>query len=196
MKHLVLMFDVDGVLAHFTLGYTKLLNSIAKSGPILTNDQVEEWDFDARLWPANVVRGAWEYIKQSDSFWYDLETLASSEDLLRVGSLQAQHDVYFTTSRPGKSSKIQTEMWLQKYNVFNPTVIVTNKKGEVAKVLGADYAIDDKAGNAIVIPYFSPKTRSYLLGAKYNQFDHAVVGAKVRRVSKLSDYLDAIEEQK
>ena len=77
--------------------------------------------------------------------------------------------------------------------VENPAVIISGKKGEFAKVVGATHAIDDKAGNAVYLQYESPKKKSYLLDASYNQFDQKVLGTKVVRVATVDEFLDAVE---
>jgi len=59
--------------------------------------------------------------------------------------------------------------------------------------VGATHALDDKAGNALAIQYMAPGTKSYLLDAPYNQFDHEVVGSKVIRVKTVDTFLDDLE---
>ena len=176
----VIMFDVDGVLADFLAAYRRVEESL---------DQ--QPTFEAR-WDAYLNTNIWAYIKRSPAFWTTIPPLASAYTFARINVLTYQYDVYFVTNRPGVTAKGQTERWLRERGVVNPTVIISARKGDIAAALGAHFAIDDKAGNAIATSYISPKTKSYLLDAPYNQFDHAVVGGSVTRVKTLDQFLDAV----
>jgi uncharacterized HAD superfamily protein len=96
---------------------------------------------------------------------------------LMVRDLEAFHEVYYITSRPGFRVKQQTEMWLQRhmsaYRAWqhNPTVLIVGHrvKGETAKALGLDCYIDDNLDNVNDCGRVSPTTRTYLLDRSYNQ---------------------------
>lgn len=79
--------------------------------------------------------------------------------------------IYFVTSRVGVEPKHQTENWLMDAGIARPTVIVASRKGMAADLLGATHAIDDKAENAWMVHWLSPKTRIYLLDAPYNRVE-------------------------
>ncbi len=200
----VVMFDVDGVLADFLGGFTKLAQSFDPSVPLLTYGEAdpangiyqnERWDFDPKLFPPKLVDKVWQEIKKDSSrFWAELEPLAGMGvfDWLAETNL----DVYFVTSRLGARAKPHTEYWLGRMGVFRPTVIISSLKGECAKSLGASYSIEDKAGNAVMIKYWSPKTHSYILDWPYNRWDQDILGQQVRRVASVEEFLADVEEGK
>lgn len=181
---MVVQFDIDGVLASFTSGFQKLADAMGKdpTDPRVIGTTPDDGDQEL-----------WAVIRASETFWLTLPALVISSEFKRIGALAESEIVYFVTNRVGLKVKQQTEQWLSGYGVWHPTVIISASKGEAAKVLGADYAIDDKAGNAVAISYMSRSTRSYLLDRPRNQFDHNVLGNKVIRVKTVGAFLDAVE---
>lgn len=188
-----LVFDVDGVLADFNSGFRRLAHAMFGT-PVEPDLNNYVWDNYGGGITEDQVDRVWNRIKQDEFFWTLLEPLATMHELQKIYLLSQEHDVYFVTSRVGKNPKRQTEVWLHNTTGIDcPTVIVSNRKGEVCAGIGADYCLDDKAGNAVYVGYHSPKTKSRLLDAPYNRFDHEVLGSKVRRVKSVSEYLDEIE---
>jgi FMN phosphatase YigB (HAD superfamily) len=190
----VVMFDVDGVLADFTLGFTTLAKEMFPESimsPWSTLDQ-PQWEFSGRL--VEYQDRVWNRIKQMDDFWSQLHPLASADELTRIANLvnKAEWPIYFVTARVGKTPQPQTEIWLARQGIEYSTVIVSHLKGEAAVVLGATHAIDDKAGNAISTSYMSD-AESYIIDRPYNRFDHDVVGGSVRRVKTVGEFLDQVE---
>lgn len=179
---MVLMFDIDGVLGSFVKPARALAEEMQAS-PDLGGSPEE---MDQRLWQAA--------IQLSPTFWMDIPSLASGEEWERIARLARVHNVYFATNRYGYQAKRQTETWLNMHGVRFPTVLLTKFKAETARVLGAEYSIDDKAGNAMAISWLSPTTRSYLLNTPRNQFDPKVAGSKVIRITTLGEFLDVVED--
>jgi hypothetical protein len=180
-NRLKMMFDVDGVLAFFIDGFIQLYEKTwSQAFPIPLNEV--KWDDldDAKTWAA---------IKRSPNFWRTLRPLASTVELNWISAFGHIADIYFVTNRPGVDTKAQTECWLEAQGIGRPTVIVTGRKGEFAAAIAADFAIDDKAGNAVYTAYQSPGTRSYLVNRRYNQFPHDVLGSKVTRIENVYTYL-------
>ena len=191
MKRII--FDVDGVLANFILGFTTLGNKEYNT-PIVSTEQHEKWGAFPGLDPEKEAV-LWEVVKKFETcFWANLLPLVSPSVMLRINDLIAcGEEVYFVTSRPGEYAKQQTEQWLAQRGIRNPTVIVSSKKGEAAAMLGADYCLDDKAENAWCVAWLSPKTKSFLLNRKYNQYDPDAFGSsKVRRVDTVEEFLDIV----
>ena len=190
-----IMFDMDGVLADFICGFTSLAHDLFGYNSYSTESQ-QKWDFDHMQ--ERHVREVWDEIKASSTFWTDLPSLMSGNEQLRLEQLCARYDVYFCTSRPGIRTREQTQGFLEARGVYNPAVIVLPTlatKGEMAHALGAEYSIEDKAGNAVCIDYMS-KAKSYLIDRPYNQFNHEALGSNVRRIITLEQYFDDIEEGK
>jgi phosphoglycolate phosphatase-like HAD superfamily hydrolase len=180
MKRPVVMFDVDGVLADFLHGYRSVQELLGR-----TPTTEPRWD-------AYLDEQVWKFIKDSSTFWQHLPSLVHRTTALRIDSLHRDADVYFVTNRVGRGPKQQTETWLRHLGIFDPTVILSGRKGEMAAALGADFSIDDKAGNAVFMSYHSPKTKSYLLDAPYNQINHDVIGGTVRRVKSVDEFLNEV----
>jgi uncharacterized HAD superfamily protein len=189
-KKMVVMFDLDGVLADFYSGYRSVQERMGKT---VTTSTV--WD---DYWDKDV----WQEIKNSQ-FWATLHPLVNEDTFKRINGLNAYADVYFVTSRGGVNVKSQTSAWLQQHGIDSPSVIISSQKGEVAKAINADYSIEDKAGNACYIAYHAPRCRSYLLDGDgirqdrcNNRFESAVLGRSVKRVENVEGYLQEIENAK
>ncbi len=185
---MIFVLDVDGVLADFIHGFTRLANDMFGT-PVYSTLQQLTWDnFDGL--DKKQISSVWEVIKKSNFFWSSLPPMATKNEFQLLNGLAEQNDVYFATSRPGIRAKYQTEAWLETNGIWNPTVIVTSDKGETAKVVKADALLDDKAGNVIFTQYHSPKTVPYIIDRQYNSFDGAVVGSKVVRVKTVLEFLE------
>jgi hypothetical protein len=187
-------FDIDGVLADFMHGFTRLAREMGCGNTVTSSAQQTVWETYGDV-PPERVNVVWENAKASPWFWEDLPALIHHSVFRRIERLQGGHDVYFATSRPGRDAKLQTIRWLRAHGISWPTVIVTSRKGETAAAAGAAYAIDDKAGNAIFTGY-QKGVRSYILDAPYNRFDPGVVGSPVRRVRTVDEFINDIEEGK
>lgn len=191
MKRII--FDVDGVLADFILGFTRLGNSIYGT-PIVATTHHKKWGEFPGLGPEQ-EDALWGIVKKFEAnFWFSLEPLVSSEVFRGIQDLRVcGDDVYFVTSRPGEYAKQQTEHWLQLHGISHPTVIISSKKGEAAAMLGADYCLDDKAENAWCVAWLSPRTKSFLLSRKYNQYDPLAFGSsRVQCVDTVDEFLDIV----
>lgn len=181
---MILQLDVDGVLADFTAGFARILDP---ESPVTTGTETKaSWDDD--LTPEQSA-GAWAVVKGSRYFWSRLAPIPSAEELRRLFEVCREHDAYFVTARLGYKAKEQTEAWLRAHvGCQNPSVIVTRAKAQVAAAIGADYALEDNATNAIAIAHCA-RTKSYLVDRHYNQFDESRIGARVRRVKTLGEFL-------
>jgi 5'(3')-deoxyribonucleotidase len=184
----VLVLDCDGVLADFVRGFMTKANGIYGT-PIYGTLEQKSWDKFEGLTEEQVA-WVWDEIKKDPEFWVNLKPLATRHEFDKIIVMQrAGHDIYFVTSRPGINTKRQTEQWLHYLGIAIPTVLVSSSKGEAAKVLGAHALLEDKAGNAVVTQYLSPKTVPYLIDRQYNRYDSSVVGSKVKRVKSVAEFL-------
>lgn len=151
-KKRILGVDVDGVLANFNESFIRLTIDITG------RDLFPARPFDIPCWnypqyygyTEQETAGVWEKIENSPIFW---ETLAPYEDTINaVRYLREQfalgNDIYFVTSRPGKSAKIQTEKWLRSW-FLPPTVLISSNKGLCSRALAFDAYIDDRWENAL-----------------------------------------------
>lgn len=189
-------FDVDGVLADFNKTFIERV--IAVTGKDLFPPRpfdIPCWDYPQHYgYTHDECSAVWEEIKADDSFWYTLYPYEGVVDFLaKLDS--SVHDFYFITSRPGLTSKSQSENWLEFHGfgamtqAFSyPTVLISSEKGACAKALNLDLYIDDRDENCLDVHYLSPKTRTVMLARPWN---HAQQG--MPRVESLDQFATFIE---
>ncbi len=184
-----IMIDVDGVLVDFTLGFSKLANwlsdDVVPQSPTLTH---KRWSFVPALMSKATFSKTWKYINENPMWWGTLGSLDVDWD--ELDNLTYHKEVYFVTSRP-KNSRQYTRRWLEDHGLGRPQVIFTKKKGELARVVEATHAIDDKLENAWCVHWLSGKTKSYILDRPYNQtpvnIDAEATG--VIRIAAFEDFM-------
>ena len=186
-----LMVDVDGVLAEFVYGFRSLANKMWQVPVYLTPNQ-QTWAFDDLT--AAQESAVWEAIRSSETFWQDLGALCPVKAWRRIAALCSSRDVYFVTSRIGPTAKRQTQLWLTRHGIKDPTVIVVGpkRKGLAAKLLQPSASIEDNAENATAISTDNPATVSYLLDRPYNR-RLGPDGLDVVRIHDIGEFLDAVE---
>ena len=185
-----ILFDIDGVLADFILGFTTKAHELFGK-EIHTTPKHQKWDFPD--YSKSELDTLWENIKLDGMFWYFLSPLVEYLTFNRIRGIMHKNEVYFVTNRPGINSKYQTETWLQYFLEVPATVVVASRKGEFAKAIDADFSIEDKAENAWCIAWLSPNTKSYLLDRAFYRYDDTRIGSsKVIRVYSVDEYLDVI----
>ena len=155
---MIIGVDVDGVLANFEAGYTKLLSKCAGGRIEVPSDfQPASWNYEETLgFTTREVSDSWEEIKRSPSFWRDLPPLPGAVDALntlwRKFALAETHEVYFITTRPGLTARYQTELWLSRHGFPRPCVLICRgNKAPIVKNLGIRRFIDDKSETAIAV---------------------------------------------
>lgn len=183
-----ILFDCDGVLADFIKGFTLIANR--KYGtPIITTIQQPHWDFNWLL-TNKQQEEVWSEIKQSSTWWTSLEPLVSYEVFNLISKLNACANLIFGTNRISNltSASSQTSRWLEDMGVVPSSVVVTKKKGDLARVIGADFALDDNAENASCIHWISdsPQTKVFLLNRPYNQ---QPVPKRIIRINSVQEFL-------
>ena len=126
------------------------------------------WDWAADLgYTKEETRESWKIIENHEFFWSALGELPGARHLKMLD--ESEHDVYFVTTRScGIKVKQQTERWLKARGVQNPTVLISESKGLIAKGLKLDVFIDDNLENCNDIAATSTKTRVYILDYPYN----------------------------
>ncbi len=187
---MVLVFDIDGCLANFTLAYGNLL--ISETGrdilPEGWRDQLEaggdfptvwDWEAAAGYTPEEATK-VWKKISSSKTFWKGLAPYAETRmTLKRIDALSKDNEVIFLTHRSGNQVKRQTEMWLYDQGIKYPTVILSGDKAPMLNELKADFFIDDKLDTMNqVYMSFIETSGFYLLDRPYNQ-DGRVEGMRV-----------------
>lgn len=184
------VFDIDGVLADFSCGFTALASAMFPGVQVFraTDQPTYHWQgLDKKQ-----VNEVWRAIDTMPGFWESLPPLVDERHFEAIDALAIDMPVYFVTARPD-SAKFQTERWLRFRGVESPTVITTRRKGEFCKAVEAGWSIEDKPGNASMIDWLTDgETRSYLLDRPYNQGASEFLASNVKRIYTVNEYLEAI----
>ncbi len=187
-----ILFDIDGCLADFVLGFTREAVNLGYLKEAFTTQKQQVWSFDQCLTPTQ-QNEIWNVIYNDPWWWTNLPALVSNNIFESINNLQLLNQVIFCTTRPGKKVQLQTKTWLSNYGVDKPSVVVSKRKGETAKALEIDYSLDDKLHNANCIYWMADAKpcRSYLLNQPYNKLGR-IKGVRV--VNSVGEFLTAIKE--
>ena len=193
-----IVFDLDGVLADFVLGFTTLANQLYGT-PVYSTSQQKEWQRFDGLNPEQVDK-VWKTIDTLPTFWTDLQPLIDKPTCMQIHLLTHDHDVYFVTSRsPAGNAKRQAEEWLRRHICLytSPTVVMTKEKGEFCKIAKIDALLEDRPKSALWVLYQSPKTRVFLLDQPYNRLGPEAWAAvdeksRIRRVQTVEQFLNLL----
>jgi hypothetical protein len=182
--------DVDGVIADFQSAFRTLaereLGIAAK-------------DVESELTKADVDR-LWKVVAGSPNWWVTLPAYEPDQ----VGRLYAEArrgrwEVFFLTSRPasaGDAVQLQTQVWLERLGFFLPSVLTTpaGARGEVARSLRLDLAIDDRLINCMeIISASNAKALLIARGAAEEKFREGAEARGIGVVTTLAQCLDAVE---
>lgn len=193
-----ILFDVDGVLADFIFSFTTMLSYMTGISSSCTEMMTYDWDFKNSPYTADDLNAGWEMLKRDPTWWTRLTPLINSSTWARIEQLCHKHHVVFGTSRPSYfNAQKQTQAWLLNHGISTPSVVITKRKGELAHVLGAAYAIDDKPENAVCIHWLadSPQCKVFLREWDYTRCAAAIMPPKISRVSGVEEFLNRIEEE-
>ncbi len=189
------IIDIDGVVADFTLGFTSLarreFNCMIPSMPTKFH---QKWSFKG-IMSMQEENATWEHIHSHPEWWDSLRPLLTVEDSERLGYIGTHVPLYFVTHRPDAAKKYTAKWLTEIIGLEYPSVICSKKKGEVARVLSASHAIDDKLENIWCIHWLSdnPQTKAYLLDRPYNRIDVDVGANNVYRIKTFEEFLDELE---
>jgi hypothetical protein len=107
--------------------------------------------------------------------------------------------VFFLTSRPpsgGDTVQLQTQVWLERHGYYLPSVLTApaGARGELARSLRLDLAIDDRMVNCLEIISASNSKALMIMRAEADTRARETAEARgIGVVTSLSQGLDAIE---
>lgn len=162
-----IMFDIDGVLADFVLGFTQLAVKAGFMKKAYSTFEQDDWSFRQHLTNEEEI-AVWGHVGKIPNWWAELRPLPTSNNFVQIDDLARTNRVYFVTARIEgiPDPIIQSYDWLKLQGIQKPNVIVSSKKDKVADVLNANYCIDDNWLNACSI---RKPCKSYILDRQYNR---------------------------
>jgi hypothetical protein len=182
--------DVDGVVADFRTAFRALAGrELGAAAPAQ----------ESELTKAHVDR-LWRSVAATPNWWLELPAYEPDQIArLYARARQSRWEVFFMTSRPpsdGDSVQLQTQVWLERHGFFLPSVMTlpAGARGELARSLRLDLALDDRLVNCIeVISASNSKAVMMLREPADPNAREAAEARGVGVVSSLAEALDAIE---
>ena len=182
--------DVDGVVADFRSAFRALAERELGIAPRDAESDLTKADIE-QLWRAVAGKPNW---------WLDVPAYEPDQ----IGRLysrvrQSRWEVFFMTSRPpsaGDSVQLQTQVWLERYGFFLPSVLTapTGARGELARSLRLDLALDDRIVNCLeIISASNAKAVMMLRNPAEPNARESAEARGVGVVSTFAEALDAIE---
>jgi hypothetical protein len=182
--------DVDGVVADFRTAFRRLAERELGRAPR---------DVEAELSKTDVER-LWRAVATIPNWWLDMPAYEPDQIArLYTEARRGRWEVFFLTSRPpsaGDSVQLQTQVWLEKQGFYLPAVLTTpaGSRGELARSLRLDLAIDDRMVNCIeIISASNSKAVLITRGEQEPRIRESAEARGVGVVTSLSQGLDAIE---
>jgi hypothetical protein len=202
VKSKVIMFDLDGVLSDFTLHFS---THAARYCNLVPWSNLEQFTMDYtspenpayRRIPVEVKDKVWSELLSDPHWWDQIPPSTEEKDFQRINRLnETGQTIIFCTYRFGTHALKQSNAWLRKHGIEHPNVVLSKRKGDVARSLDADYFIEDKAENAACIKWFTDDTvnpcKVYIIDRAYNRAPF--LPEKIKRIKTVAEYLNDIEE--
>ncbi len=182
--------DVDGVVADFRTAF----RAIAERELGIAPDDIEQ-----ELSKPEVER-LWRNVSAASNWWLDVPAYEPDQiERLYAQVRRARWEVFFMTSRPpsaGDSVQLQTQVWLERYGFYLPSVLTTpsGARGELARALRLDLALDDRLVNCLEIISASNAKALMILRAPSDPRAGETAEARgIGVVPTLRQALDAVE---
>jgi len=191
--------DLDGVVADFYKGYTKLAtqkfgNHVEVLCSIKHRERFSTWKLEKIM---NLEKfQAEEMIESINNFPMFYETLEllypeSWQKLISEFSNREDYEITFITSRKNSESvsvREVTKRWLQIQGWQNPSVVVTDEKVLFCKVLGIQKFVDDTLKNCLdVHTHCQEACEVFILDYPHNR-DHQIPDS-IKRIHTLEDFI-------
>jgi hypothetical protein len=166
----IIAFDIDGVLANFTRGFTRIGHQLFGT-PVGDSESQQTWmfeEFTSLGLDKPKCDAIWKVVKTSPDFWATLDP----KNVSVMSRINRIANKVFITNRPGLNPIMQSEHFLELWGIENPRVIVAAEKGEIAKREHVVAVIDDLNTNVIDIKKWVPDCYATLLYCNYNKVHH------------------------
>ena len=181
--------DVDGVVADFQSAFRALAER--ELG-------LKASDVETGLSKSDVDR-LWRVVADTTNWWLDVPAYEPDQlKRLHAQARTARWELFFMTSRPpsaGDSVQLQTQVWLERHGYFLPSVLTTpsGARGEVARSLRLDLALDDRMVNCLEIISASNSKALMMLRTPEPRGREAAEARGIGVVPSLAEALDAVE---
>ena len=182
--------DVDGVVADFRTAF----RAIAERELGIAPDDIEK-----ELSKPEVER-LWRNVSAASNWWLDVPAYEPDQiERLYAQVRRARWEVFFMTSRPpsaGDSVQLQTQVWLERYGFYLPSVLTTpsGARGELARALRLDLALDDRLVNCMeIISASNAKALMILRAPSEPKAAETAEARGIGVVPTLGQALDAVE---
>lgn len=167
--------DLDGVFADFNTTAGRRLVEVTGRHllpPFPAGDAPwypEVWDwFKAYGYRPTEITAFWDHVAASPDFWLRLWGYPQAQKTLHY--LQGVTDggraeLYWITSRPGKTAHWQSVQWLQDHGIATPQVVVVDspaQKGQIARGLKLNLYVDDHPPNLDAVAIAAPSCTTWL----------------------------------
>lgn len=139
MRKQTVAFDIDGVLADFTLGFTSLAAEIGVVKEPWTGYEQPTFNFKFHVAPV------WNAVDMKPRFWLDLQPLVTKHERELMNRMAEDVNIVYVTARKASAWE-QTHKWLEKYGFPEGPVFFTDDKVPLYLSMGTGlrWAIDDK----------------------------------------------------
>lgn len=178
----MILCDIDGVLANFSLGAQRLMSDcpgVQYSHP----KECPKWDWMEE----KEERLLWERVEATPYFWYNLDALPEALSAIRA-YLPARNVLYTTSRKRIGTTEAQTGAWLRAHSL-DGTYVLRADKARLAKLLRPAFAIEDHPDKMLAIA----RTGTLVFAPLYPYNAH-VVHENIRRYETL-DQVFKIEEE-
>lgn len=179
--------DVDGVIADFRAAF----RGLAERELGITPDDVE-----AEL-SKQEVEQLWRLVGNASNWWLDVPPY-EPDQIARLYALarRGRWEIFFLTSRPasaGDTVQLQTQVWLERMGFLMPSVLTTpaGARGEVARSLRLDLAVDDRVVNCMEI--ISASNAKTVLVARDGADGKVRATAEARGVGVVTSFAEALD---
>jgi hypothetical protein len=170
-KKLTIVSDIDGCVAEFIYNACVALKELygTPEVPIFTT-HMPTWGFESLGVNSEQEKGFWAYVNSTEHYWLNQQEMYPGIVKEFAECVDSSTVVYWCTNKTqtnGASAETQTALWLQKYGMPLPNVVVSKEKGHFCKSVAATLFLDDKASNVLDVLEKSPETSCYYLSHKY-----------------------------